>query len=153
MAFAIQSNIVDIKNYSKYKNEELISDSRVFLNEYYQSLINKNFDAYKYFSPKVEKFFLLENVGPKEVNYNIQNIYYKEFLNPSLTTYEQSWTVLDKYEDSCILTFIASESWYSNSKKEAINIKSRYILKLDKRFKIYYLRANEIIEDSRRRKK
>ncbi len=152
ISFAISTSqsLPESNDFEKLTNNKIIEKGIAFTNDYFLSLTNKSFAAEKFFAPDVERFFTMKNTTRKAIQYNIETEYYPDFKDPALASIPNTWSVINKYKDSCIVTFEMLESWYSVPQKRTVSLKSLYLVKFDKYFRFYYFHAIKVLRDSRK---
>lgn len=138
---------VIIANYSGFfGNEEPSKEERnkkIFatLVAYSKDVNEKNFDAYKYFTPKVERFYQMFDTSPKKINDYVNGLFYKQFQNSTMRFDESTLSVrgIDngEYEASVIMY---STYYKAKEKKQYTDYRSKTELRFDSNFRIKYFR-------------
>lgn len=103
----------------------------------YQSAINThNFDAYHLFDTKVERFITMKNVSPAEINEYINNEYYREFVDPTIT-FDMNSIIINRHDrNGTEIDIIQDDDFYRYSKKRKERHKTRLKIVFTKDFKI-----------------
>ncbi|HRG90466.1 MAG TPA: hypothetical protein PLW44_15700 [Chitinophagales bacterium] len=113
----------------------------------YQTAINtQNFDAYKLFDSRVERFITMKNVTPAEINEYINNSYYAEFINPTITFDMNSITVNRFDKNGVEIEVIQNDDFYRYSKKRKERHKTHLKIILNKDYKIKLFDLYRIIK-------
>jgi hypothetical protein len=108
---------------------------------YTTDLNQKKFDAYKYFAPKIERFFHMFDTSPKKINDYVNGMFYKQFQNAS-TRFDPNTlivTTIDNVEYD-ISVIMYSTYFNAKEKKAYSDLRTRTEIKLDKNFRIKYLK-------------
>lgn len=135
------SNILEFSSGGISKEDR---NKRIYatLKNYSDDLNSRHFDAYKYFSPKVDRFFIMHETRPKEINEYVNGLYYKQFQNPTGSFDEKTLTVKELGNNEYEATIIQYGTFYKTAeKKQYTNLRTRTELKFDENFRIKYLRS------------
>jgi hypothetical protein len=108
----------------------------------YESDINKNtFDAEKYFSPDVELYFKIPATTPAGINKYWNENVHKVFGGMNIRYDESTLNIISSKDDMYRISIVMYSDYYKiNESKQVTNERSRFELKFDSDFRIYYLR-------------
>lgn len=110
------------------------------LEAYSADLNKKAFDAYKYFTPKVERFFQMFDTSPKKINDYVNGSFYDQFQNAS-TRFEEGTLIVNEIDEGFQVIVIAYSTYYDAAKKKQFtNFRTKTELKFDNDFRIKYFR-------------
>lgn len=108
----------------------------------YAEGLNKNkFDAYKYFAPKVERFYQMKNATPKQINAYVNGLYQKQYQNTNMYFDESTLSSEKLTNGEYKVEVIMYASYFETAKQKKFeDFRTRIELILDNNFKIKFLR-------------
>lgn len=111
------------------------------LAEYAEQLNKNKFDAYRYFAPKVERFYQMKQTTPKEINAYVNGLYQKQYKNTNMY-FDDSTMACEKLASGDYkVSVIMYATYYETAKqKQFEDYRSRIELLLDNDFKIKFFR-------------
>lgn len=124
--------------------ETIKQESLKTLQAYCNDLNNpdhEQFDAYKYFSPHVDKFITMNNTTPKDINTYIHGKFRKDFVNYSTSMDEGTFlvtAVADEYYEVSVIMY--ADYFSTIKKKQFTKYRAKTDIRLDKNYRIKYFR-------------
>ena len=119
------------------RNEKIIAT----LEAYSNGINKKTFDAYKYFTPKIERFYQMFNTSPKKINDHVNGLFYKQFQNPKMRFDGTTLSVKEIDNGEFEASVIMYSTYYKvQEKKQYTDYRTRMELRFDNNFHIKYLR-------------
>ncbi len=143
---ALISTIIIAKTNAIFGSEETSKEEqkkKIFttLIAYSDGINKKKFDAYKYFTPKIERFYQMFNASPKKVNDYVNGLFYQQFQNPTMWFDENTLTVKEINNGEFEASVIMYSTYYKLKEKKQYNdYRTRMELRLDNNFHIKYFR-------------
>jgi len=121
--------------------EEIAKKISLTLDEYSAGVNTHSFDAYKYFSPRVERFYQMFDTSPKKINDYVNGMFYKQFKN-AIMYFDSSTLSVEKTEtgEYKALVIMYSDYFDVQKKKQFFNYRTRTELRFDDDFRIKYFR-------------
>lgn len=100
----------------------------------------QKFDAYKYFTPNVERFFMMKSTSPKKINKYVNGSYHQEFQNSS-THFDEATLSYSENDGEFKATIISYSTYFKVKEMKQYNdFRTRVELKFDKDYRINFLR-------------
>ncbi|MCB2407155.1 SHOCT domain-containing protein [Hymenobacter lucidus] len=119
------------------------------LSAYYEDLKAAPFSAAQYFSPTVERFYTLQNTTPAAINEELVKSHFPEFLEASSEIEPGSLQISDVGEDgSRVVTFLEKSQAFRQSQQKHQQTRAQVRVRLDKNYKIKYLRQERLLENT-----
>jgi hypothetical protein len=111
------------------------------LNQYADGLNTNTFDAYKYFSPRVERFYQMLNTDPKEINSYVNGLYKKQYKKATMY-FDESTMVSEKIanEEYKVSVIMYSTCFDVMKQKQFDDFRTRIELVFDKNFRMKFFR-------------
>jgi hypothetical protein len=137
-ALIISKVIGDNASLSKdERNDKILATLQAYSTDVNQG----TFDAYKYFTPKVERFYQMFDTSPKKINDYVNGLFYKQFQNATMNFDNNTLSVTEK-ENGEYEALIIMYSTYFNvkEKRQYTNHRTRTELRFDSNFHIKYFR-------------
>jgi hypothetical protein len=130
-------------------NKEESDETRAYstLQSYYADLMNRNFDATKYFADKVDRFITMRNVTPQVINSYINSSYYKEFVNAKSEIEQEPFVVTKESQDRYSVEYIENGTCYRTSLKKYQHSRVNVKVLLTSEFKIVFFHQYKLIEN------
>lgn len=111
------------------------------LNTYAEGLNKNEFDAYKYFSPRVSRFYKMLNTNPQKINEYVHGLYLKQYKNNTMyfdeSTMSAEKTESGEYKVSVIMY---STGFDVIKQKQFDDLRTRIELTFDNNFRIKFFR-------------
>lgn len=132
--------------YVKAKVDTLFRDAKdkkiiTVLNEFATELNGSKFDAYKYFSPRVERFYTMIKTNPKAINNYVNGLYREQYKNSSAYFDESTLSTEIKENGDYEASIIMYGTYFEVAKGVQVDDqRTRIKLILDKNFKIKFFR-------------
>lgn len=125
----------------KLSKEDQKKEALNTIRKYANGLNKKTFKAENYFADNVERFFMMLNTKPGDINKYVNGDFYKDFVNPTVSFDESSLVIHPINEDGFKVSILMYGTYYQRKeKKQYNNLRTRCEIKMDKNFRIYYLR-------------
>jgi len=136
------------KNTPNEKTDDAIKTrANATIQAYYSDLMNKTFDATKYFSDKIDRFISIKNTNPNAINSYINSSYYKEFANARSEIERDSFTINKEPGNEYSVEYIENGSCYRTSLKKYQHAIVNVRVMLNDEFKIISFHQYKIIEN------
>jgi hypothetical protein len=111
------------------------------LYNYSEDLNNNTFDAYKYFTPRVERFFQMLDTSPKKINDYVNGLFRKQFKNARSHFDENTLCVKEIDGNEYEAEVIMYSTYYNvHKKKQYANYRTKLLVRFDNNFRIKYFR-------------
>ncbi|TYZ09652.1 SHOCT domain-containing protein [Hymenobacter lutimineralis] len=118
------------------------------LTAYYEDLKAAPFDAATHFAPQVERFYTQQNTTPAAINEELAKSHFPEFTEAETTIEPGSLQVGPVTEDgSRMITYREKSRAFRQSKQQHQQTTAQVRVRLDKNFKITYLRQERLLEN------
>ena len=117
------------------------------LQAYYSDLMNRTFDATRYFADRVERFITMKNTTPQAINSYINSSYYHEFTEAKSEIESNSFIVTKESGDRYSVEYIENGSCYRTSLKKYQHSRVNVKVLLNNEFKIVLIHQYKIIEN------
>ncbi|MBG8552867.1 SHOCT domain-containing protein [Hymenobacter guriensis] len=118
------------------------------LTSYYEDLKAAPFDAASHFAPQVERFYTQQNVTPAAINEELAKSHFPEFTEAETSIEPGSLQVGPVTEDgSRMITYREKSRAFRQSKQQHQQTTAQVRVRLDKNFKITYLRQERLLEN------
>lgn len=120
---------------------EVKSKIALTLEEYSNGVNSNTFDAYKYFSPRVDRFFQMFDTSPQKINDYVNGLFYKQFKN-AVMRFDNSTLSIEKMEtgEYKAMVIMYSDYFDTKKKKQFSNYRTRVELRFDDNIRIKYFR-------------
>lgn len=124
-----------------YNKDEVKGKICTTLKAYSEGVNKKKFDAYKYFTPKIERFYTMIETSPKKINDYVNGDYNKEFQNSTMYFDESTLSVEEMVNGEFKALVIMYSTYYNaKKKKQYTNFRTKTELRFDNDFRIKYFR-------------
>lgn len=124
-----------------YNKDEVKTRIFATLKSYSNDVNNRKFDAYKYFTNKIERFYKMYDTSPKKINEYVNGAFYKEFQNPTMYFDEKTLSVAEKGNGEYEAIVIMYSTYYKVSERKQYNdFRTKTVLGFDNDFRIKYFR-------------
>lgn len=126
---------------NELSNEERNAKIFATLVEYSTDVNEKKFDAYKYFTPKIERFYQMFDTSPKKINDYVNGLFYKQFKNSTMRFDESTLSVRGIDNGEFEATVIMYATYFNvKEKKQYTDYRTKTELRFDSNFRIKYFR-------------
>jgi hypothetical protein len=126
-------------------NEDKIIET---LNLYSRSINTHSFDAAKVFSPQVEQFITMRNTTPEVINNYVNNEFYNEFIDPSLSFEFETLRLNSQSKNACQISVVLRETYFRKSKNRKETHRTVVRIGFDKKTKISLFNPYHVIYSS-----
>ncbi|MCR5888660.1 SHOCT domain-containing protein [Hymenobacter sp. J193] len=118
------------------------------LTAYYEDLKAAPFDAGSHFAPQVERFYTQQNTTPAAISEELAKSHFPEFTEAETSIEPGSLQVGPVTEDgSRMITYREKSRAFRQSKQQHQQTTAQVRVRLDKNFKITYLRQERLLEN------
>ena len=119
------------------------------LESYYADLEAAPFSAAQYFAPNVERFYTMSNITPEAIDAELAKTHFPEFTEASTQIEPSSVKVSPPVADgSRVVTFLEKSKAFRQSLQKHQQTSAQVRVRLDKNFKIVYLRQEKLLENT-----
>lgn len=133
-------------SYDEY-DQAILDEIEDRLRAFYVDFQEKPFDARKFFAPRVERFYTLTNTTPRDINKNLENYHYSEFLDSRSSFDPASIRIVNRDDVIYEVVYIEQGRSFRKSRNQHQETKAQVRARFNPDFKMTYLRQERLLKN------